>query len=302
MMIKITLKDGSVKEFESGVSVLDIAKSISEGLARNACCGIINGKVVDLRTKVNEDVELSICTADSQEGMDTIRHSISHVLAYAVKRLFPEAKLAIGPSIANGFYYDFDVENPFSTADLEKLEDEMRKIIKENPSIERFELPRNEALELMKDEPYKVELINDLPEGEVISFYKLGDFTDLCAGPHLMSIKNVKAVKLLKSTGAYWKGNEKNKMLSRIYGTAFLKKSELEAHLEALEEAKKRDHNKLGRELKIFTTDENVGQGLPLLMPKGAKLFQILSRWIEDLEESRGYVLTKTPYMAKSDL
>ena len=301
-MIKITLKDGSVKEFEAGVSVLDIAKSISEGLARNACCGIINKKVVDLRTKVNEDVELSICTADSQEGMDTIRHSISHVLAYAVKRLFPEAKLAIGPSIANGFYYDFDVENPFSASDLDKLEDEMRKIIKENPSIERFELPRDEALELMKDEPYKVELINDLPEGEVISFYKLGDFTDLCAGPHLMSIKNVKAVKLLKSTGAYWKGNEKNKMLSRIYGTAFLKKSELEAHLEALEEAKKRDHNKLGRELKIFTTDENVGQGLPLLMPKGAKLFQILSRWIEDLEESRGYVLTKTPYMAKSDL
>lgn len=301
-MIKITLKDGSVKEFEAGVSVLDIAKSISEGLARNACCGIINKKVVDLRTKVNEDVDLSICTADSQEGMDTIRHSISHVLAYAVKRLFPEAKLAIGPSIANGFYYDFDVENPFSASDLDKLEDEMRKIIKENPSIERFELPRDEALELMKDEPYKVELINDLPEGEVISFYKMGDFTDLCAGPHLMSIKNVKAVKLLKSTGAYWKGNEKNKMLSRIYGTAFLKKSELEAHLEALEEAKKRDHNKLGRELKIFTTDENVGQGLPLLMPKGAKLFQILSRWIEDLEESRGYVLTKTPYMAKSDL
>lgn len=302
MMIKITLKDGSVKEFESGVSVLDIAKSISEGLARNACCGIINGKVVDLRNKVNEDVDLSICTADSQEGMDTIRHSISHVLAYAVKRLFPEAKLAIGPSIANGFYYDFDVENPFSASDLDKLEDEMRKIIKENPSIERFELPRDEALELMKDEPYKVELINDLPEGEVISFYKMGDFTDLCAGPHLMSIKNVKAIKLLKSTGAYWKGNEKNKMLSRIYGTAFLKKSELEAHLEALEEAKKRDHNKLGRELKIFTTDENVGQGLPLLMPRGAKLFQILSRWIEDLEESRGYVLTKTPYMAKSDL
>lgn len=301
-MIKITLKDGSVKEFEAGVSVLDIAKSISEGLARNACCGIINKKVVDLRTKVNEDVDLSICTADSQEGMDTIRHSISHVLAYAVKRLFPEAKLAIGPSIVNGFYYDFDVENPFSASDLDKLEEEMRKIIKENPSIERFELPRDEALELMKDEPYKVELINDLPEGEVISFYKMGDFTDLCAGPHLMSIKNVKAIKLLKSTGAYWKGNENNKMLSRIYGTAFLKKSELEAHLEALEEAKKRDHNKLGRELKIFTTDENVGQGLPLLMPKGAKLFQILSRWIEDLEESRGYVLTKTPYMAKSDL
>ena len=301
-MIKITLKDGSVKEFEAGVSVLDIAKSISEGLARNACCGIINKKVVDLRTKVNEDVDLSICTADSQEGMDTIRHSISHVLAYAVKRLFPEAKLAFGPSIANGFYYVFDVDNPFSASDLDKLEDEMRKIIKENPSIERFELPRNEALELMKDEPYKVELINDLPEGEVISFYKMGDFTDLCAGPHLMSIKNVKAIKLLKSTGAYWKGNENNKMLSRIYGTAFLKKSELETHLEALEEAKKRDHNKLGRELKIFTTDENVGQGLPLLMPKGAKLMQILQRWIEDVEESRGYIPTKTPYMAKSDL
>ena len=301
-MIKVTLKDGSVKEFEAGISVLDIAKSISEGLARNAFCGTINGKVCDLRTIVNEDVELSICTFDSQEGKDAVRHSVSHVLAYAVKRLFPETKLAIGPSIANGFYYDFDRDAAFTTADLEKLEAEMKKIIKENPSIERFELPRNEALELMKDEPYKVELINDLPEDEIISFYKMGDFTDLCAGPHVMSLKNIKAIKLTRSAGAYWKGNEKNKMLTRIYGTAFLKKAELDEFLEALEEAKKRDHNKLGRELKLFTTDEKVGQGLPLLMPKGAKIVQSLQRWVEDEEEKRGYVLTKTPYMAKSDL
>ena len=303
-MIKITLKDGSVKEFESGVSVIDIAKSISEGLARNACCGIVNGEVVDLRHTVSEDSDLAICTFDSQEGKDAVRHSISHVLAYAVKRLYPEAKLAIGPAITDGFYYDFDVENSFSAEDLIKLEDEMRKIIKENPSIERFELPRAEALKLMEDanEPYKVELINDLGKDEVISFYKMGDFVDLCAGPHLMSLKPVKAIKLLRSAGAYWKGDEKNKMLSRIYGTAFLKKSDLDAHLEALEEAKKRDHNKLGRELKIFTTDEKVGQGLPLLMPKGAKIVQLLQRWVEDEEEKRGYVFTKTPYMAKSDL
>lgn len=301
-MIKVTLKDGSVKEFEAGVSVLDIAKGISEGLARNACCGIVNGKVVDLRDTVNEDVELSICTFDSEEGKDAVRHSISHVLAYAVKRLFPETKLAIGPSIQNGFYYDFDRETAFTAEDVAKLEAEMKKIIKENPSIERFELPRNEALELMKDEPYKVELINDLPEDEVISFYKMGDFTDLCAGPHLMSIKSVKAVKLIRTAGSYWKGSEKNKMLSRVYGTAFLKNADLEAYLEALEEAKRRDHNKLGRELKLFTTDENVGQGLPLLMPKGAKIVQLLQRWVEDEEEKRGYSLTKTPFMAKSDL
>ena len=301
-MIKVTLKDGSVKEFEAGVSVLDVAKGISEGLARNACCGIVDGKVVDLRHTIDTDVELSICTFDSQEGKDAVRHSVSHILAYAVKRLFPEAKLAIGPSIDNGFYYDFDVDIHFSSEDLNHIEDEMRKIIKENPEITRFELPRNEALELMKDEPYKVELINDLPEDEVISFYKMGDFTDLCAGPHLMSVKNIKAIKLLKSTGAYWKGNEKNKMLSRIYGTAFLKKADLEAHLEALEEAKKRDHNRLGRELKLFTTSEVVGQGLPLIMPKGAKIIQILQRWIEDEEEKRGYILTKTPSLTKNDL
>lgn len=232
-MIKVTLKDGSIKEFEASLSIYEIAKSISEGLARNACCGIVNGKVEDLRKEINEDVELSICTFDSQEGKDALRHSISHVLAYAVKRLFPETKLAIGPSIATGFYYDFDRESAFTAADLEKLEAEMQKIIKENPEISRFELPRNEALELMKDEPYKVELINDLPENEIISFYKMGDFTDLCAGPHLMSIKSVKAIKLTRSAGAYWKGNEKNKMLTRIYGTAFLKKSDLDAFLEA---------------------------------------------------------------------
>ncbi|GAA0752231.1 MULTISPECIES: threonine--tRNA ligase [Clostridium] len=303
-MIKITLKDGSIKEVEAGISVLDIAKSISEGLARNACCGIVNGKVVDLRHTVNEDSELAICTFDSQEGKDALRHSVSHVLAYAVKRLYPNTKLAIGPAINDGFYYDFDVEKSFSADDLIKIEDEMRKIIKENPSIERFELPRSEALKLMEEanESYKVELINDLDENEVISFYKMGDFIDLCAGPHLISLKPVKAVKLLRSAGAYWKGNEKNKMLSRIYGTAFLKKSDLDAHLEALEEAKRRDHNKLGRELGIFTTDENVGQGLPLLMPKGAKIIQLLQRWVEDEEEKRGYVLTKTPLMAKSDL
>ena len=301
-MIKITLNDGSIKEFDNALSVLDIAKSISEGLARNAYCGILNGEVCDLRTIVDKDSTLNICTFDSQEGKDAVRHSISHVLAYAVKRLYPETKLAIGPSIENGFYYDFDKEGAFSTDDLAKIEDEMKKIIKENPTIEKFELPRDEALKLMADEPYKVELINDLPEDEVISFYKMGDFTDLCAGPHVMSLKNIKAVKLLRTAGAYWRGVEKNKILTRIYGTAFLKKSELDAYLEAVEEAKKRDHNKLGRELGIFTTSETVGQGLPLLMPKGAKLMQILQRWIEDEEDKRGYIPTKTPYMAKSDL
>ena len=301
-MIKVTLKDGSIKEFDNAISVLDIAKSISEGLARNAYCGIVNGKVEDLRFIVDKDSTLEICTFDSQEGKNAFRHTASHVLAKAVKRLFPNVKLAIGPSIENGFYYDFDSEKSFISEDLAKIEDEMRKIIKENPEIKRFELPRNEALELMKDEPYKLELINDLGEDEIISFYQIGDFVDLCAGPHIMSLKPLKAIKLLSCTGAYWKGNEKNKMLSRIYATAFQKKSDLDAHLEALEEAKKRDHNKLGRELKYFMTDENVGQGLPLIMPKGARIIQTLQRWVEDEEEKRGYVLTKTPLMAKSDL
>ena len=303
-MVKITLKDGSVKEFEAGLSVFEIAKAISEGLSRVACCGIVNGNVVDLRYVVNEDCELAICTFDSKEGKDAFRHTTSHILAQAVKRLFPEAKLAIGPSIENGFYYDFDKENNFSQDDLDKIEKEIAKIVKENPEIQRFELPRAEALKLMeeKNEPYKVELINDLPEDAVISFYRQGEFVDLCAGPHLMSVKAIKAVKLIRSAGAYWKGDEKNKMLSRIYGTSFPKKSELDAYIEALEEAKKRDHNKLGRELGIFTTNEKVGQGLPLLMPKGAKIIQVLQRWVEDEEERRGYLLTKTPLMAKSDL
>ena len=301
-MIKVTLKDGSVRGIEENSTILDLAKSISKKLGKSAVVGEVNGTLVDLAYKLQNNDEVNIVTYDDEAGIEVMRHTTSHVMAQAVKRLYKDVKLAIGPTIENGFYYDFDIETPFNNEDLVKIEDEMRKIIKENPAIERFELPRNEALELMKDEPYKVELINDLPEDEIISFYKIGDFTDLCAGPHVMSLKNIKAVKLLRSAGAYWKGDEKNKMLSRIYGTAFLKKADLDAHLEALEEAKKRDHNKLGRELGLFTTDEKVGQGLPLFMPKGAKLFQTLQRWIEDEEERRGYVLTKTPFMSKNDL
>ena len=234
--------------------------------------------------------------------LQTLRHSASHMLAQAVKRLYPDTKLAIGPAIDDGFYYDFDTEHTFTPEDLEALEKEMKKIAKENLKIERFELPRAEALELMKDEPYKVELINDLPEDATISFYKQGDFVDLCAGPHVNYTSQVKAYKLLSATGAYWRGNEKNKMLQRIYGTAFLNKADLEAHLEQLEEAKKRDHNKLGRELELFTTVDYIGQGLPIMLPKGARVIQLLQRWVEDEEQKRGWQLTKTPLMAKSDL
>lgn len=303
-MLKITLKDGSVKEFEGKISILELAKSISEGLARNACAGIVNGKVVDLRFEVEEDSNVSIVTFNDEEGQHAFRHTASHILAMAVKRLYPEAKLAIGPSIDDGFYYDIDRDGSFTNEEIENIEKEMKSIVKENLAIERFELPREEALKLMEEagEPYKVELINDLPEGEIISFYKIGDFVDLCAGPHLMSTKPIKAFKLIQVAGAYWKGSEKNKMLTRIYGTAFTKASDLEEFLKMREEAKKRDHNKLGRELGLFTTSDVVGQGLPLLMPKGAKIVQLLQRWIEDEEESRGYVLTKTPFMAKSDL
>ena len=236
------------------------------------------------------------------DELRTLRHSASHILAQAVKRLFPDVKLAIGPAIDTGFYYDFDTEHTFTPEDLEAIEKEMKKIVKENLKIERFELPRNEALELMKDEPYKTELINELPEGETISFYKQGDFTDLCAGPHVAYTSKVKAYKLLSATGAYWRGNEKNKMLQRIYGTAFFKKDELEAYLAELEEAKKRDHNKLGRELELFTTSDIIGQGLPILLPKGARIIQLLQRFVEDEEQKRGWQLTKTPLMAKSDL
>lgn len=301
--MKITLKDGSFKEYDKAMSVYDIAKDISEGLARMATAGEVNGEIVDLRTVVDSDCELSILTFNDEAGKAPYRHTTSHILAEAVKRLYPEAKLAIGPSIDTGFYYDFDCE-PFDRAALDKIEAEMKKIIKEGKELERFTLPREEAIAFMKErnEPYKVELIEDLPEGETISFYRQGDFVDLCAGPHLMSTKGIKAIKLISSSGAYWRGSEKNKMLTRVYGTAFTKKADLDAYLEHLEDIKKRDHNKLGREMELFTTVDVIGQGLPLLMPKGTKMIQTLQRWIEDEEEKRGYMRTRTPLMAKSDL
>lgn len=302
--MKITLKDGSVKEYEQAMSVIDIATDISEGLARVACAGEVNGEVVDLRTVVDADCTLNILTAGDKEGLRVVRHTTSHVLAEAVKRVFPEAKLAIGPSIDTGFYYDFEHE-PFSREDLDKLEAEMKKIIKEGNKLEKFTLPREEAIKFMeeKNEPYKVELIRDLPEDAIISFYSQGDFVDLCAGPHLMSTKGIKAFKLTSSSGAYWRGKSENAMLQRIYGTAFNKKEELAEYLEYLDNIKKRDHNKLGREMELFTTVDVIGQGLPLLMPKGTKMVQTLQRWIEDLEDNEwGYVRTKTPLMAKSDL
>lgn len=301
--MKITLKDASVKEYESAMSVYEIALDISEGLARAACAGEVNGEVVDLRTVVDKDCSLNILTFNDEAGKAAYRHTASHVLAEAVKRLYPQAKLAIGPSIDTGFYYDFEHE-PFSREDLDKIEAEMKKVIKENASIERFTLPREEAIKFMeeKEEPYKVELIKDLPEDAVISFYRQGDFVDLCAGPHLMKTGLIKAFKLISSSGAYWRGNSDNKMLSRIYGTAYTKKDELNEYLAYLEDIKKRDHNKLGREMELFTTVDVIGQGLPLIMPKGVIMIQELQRWIEDEETRRGYVRTKTPLMAKSDL
>lgn len=301
--MKITLKDGSFKEYDKAMTVYEIAKDISDGLARMACAGEINGEVVDLRTVVDSDCELNILTFNDEAGKAAYRHTTSHVLAQAVKRLYPNAKIAIGPSIETGFYYDFDCE-PFDRAALDAIEKEMKKIIKEGADLVRFTLPREEAIALMKekDEPYKVELIEDLPEDAVISFYQQGDFIDLCAGPHLMNTKGIKAFKLISSSGAYWRGSEKNKMLTRVYGTAFTKKADLDDYLKHLEEIKKRDHNKLGREMEIFATVDVIGQGLPLLMPKGAKIIQTLQRWIEDEEERRGYMRTKTPLMAKKDL
>ncbi|MBQ8631975.1 MAG: TGS domain-containing protein, partial [Lachnospiraceae bacterium] len=302
--MKITLKDGSFKEYASAMSIIDIAKDISEGLARMACAAELNGQVVDLRTVVDADAELNILTFNDEAGKAAYRHTASHVLAEAVKRLYPEAKLAIGPSIDTGFYYDFDLPS-LDRAALDAIEAEMKKIIKEGAEITRFELPRSEAIKYMegKGEPYKVELINDLPEDAVISFYSQGEFTDLCAGPHLMSTKPLKAIKLISSSGAYWRGSEKNKMLTRVYGTAFTKNADLDAYLKHLEDIKLRDHNKLGREMELFTTVDVIGQGLPLLMPKGAKMIQTMQRWIEDLEDNEwGYVRTKTPLMAKSDL
>lgn len=303
-MINVTLKGGVVKSFENGTTLIEIAKSISEGLARAVLSASVDGKVFGLGYAPTADCEVNFLTFDDEEGRKTYRHTASHVLAQAVKRLYPSAKLAIGPAIDDGFYYDFEFETPLANGDLEKLEAEMKKIIKEDERLERFELPRAEAIKFMeeRDEPYKVELIQDLPEDAVISFYKQGDFTDLCAGPHLLSTGKLKAIKLQSTAGAYWRGNENNKMLTRIYGTAFPKKSELDAHLEMLEEAKKRDHNKLGRELEIFTTVDCIGQGLPIMLPKGAKIMQILQRFVEDTEDANGWVRTKTPYMAKSDL
>ena len=303
--MKITLKDGSIKEYAEAMSAYDIARDISEGLARAACAVEINGEVKDLRTVVDSDCEMNILTAKDSEGLRTVRHTCSHVLAEAVKRLFPNVKLAIGPSIDEGFYYDFESE-PFSREDLDNLEKEMKKIIKEGNRLEKFTLPREEAIALMKEkeEPYKVELIEDLPEDAEISFYKQGEgFTDLCAGPHLMNTKGIKAYKLISYSMAYWRGDSNKAQLQRIYGTAFATKDELNAYLEHLEDIKKRDHNKLGREMELFTTVDVIGQGLPLIMPKGVRMIQTLQRWIEDLEDNEwGYIRTKTPLMAKSDL
>jgi len=302
--MKITLKDGSVKEYDHAMSVYEIAADISEGLARVACAGEVDGKVEDLRTVIDKDCELNIVTANDPEGLKVIRHTTSHVLAQAVKRLFPNAKVTIGPAIEDGFYYDFEAD-PFSREDLDNLEAEMKKIIKEGHEITRFTLPRAEAIKFMqeKGEPFKVELIEDLPEGAEISFYDQGEFVDLCAGPHLMSTKGIKAFKLISSSMAYWRGDSSKARLQRIYGTAFNKKEELNEHLEKLEDAKRRDHNKLGREMELFTTVDVIGQGLPLFTPKGTKMIMKLQRWIEDLEDKEwGYVRTRTPLMAKSDL
>ena len=300
----ITLKDGSTKEYSESKSIIDIAYDISEGLARAACAGEVNGEVCDLRTVLDSDCSLNILTARDEKGLAALRHTASHVLAEAVQHLFPEARVAIGPSIDTGFYYDFE-SAPFSREDLDAIEKEMKKIIKKGAKIERFTKSREDAIAFFreKNEPYKVELIQDLPEDAEISFYSQGDWVDLCAGPHLMSTKGVKAFKLISSSGAYWRGNEKNQMLARIYGTAYGTKDELQEHLTMLEEAKKRDHNKLGREMKLFTTVDVIGQGLPLLMPNGVIMLKELQRWIEDLEDNEwGYIRTKTPLMAKSDL
>jgi len=303
-MIKVALKDGSIKEFEKGITVSEAVKEISAALAREAVAAEVNGKMVDLGYRLNDDCELKVLTFDDKEGKSVFWHTTSHIMAQAVKRLFPGTKLAIGPAIENGFYYDFDVQTPFNADDLTKIEEEMQKIIKEDLPVERFVLSRDEALKIEQEngEIYKAELISELPDDAEISFYRQGELTDLCAGPHLPNTGRVKAVKLLNLAGAYWRGNEKNKMLQRIYGVSFPKRSMLDEHLKQLEEAKKRDHNKIGRELELFMTSEPVGQGLPLLMPKGAKVIQILQRFVEDEEERRGYVITKTPYMAKSDL
>ncbi len=302
--VNVTLK-GDVKQFEAGISIAEIAKSIGMGLYKAACAGKVNGKVADLRTPITEDCTLEILTFDDPDGKQAYWHTTSHVMAQAVKRLFPESKLAIGPSIDSGFYYDFDLARPLTPDDMPKIESEIKKIIKENLPIERFELPVGEAIQFMEEQgqPYKVELIQEhAGKGESISFYRQGEFTDLCAGPHLMSTGCLKAVKLTNATAAYWRGDSKNKGLQRIYGISFPKAAALEEHLKQVEEAKKRDHNIIGRQLGYFTTVDYIGQGLPILLPNGARVIQLLSRFVEDEEQRRGWQLTKTPYMAKSDL
>ena len=304
-MINLKLKDGSVKEIEAPQAAAEIIKGIGMGLYKAACCVKINGEVKDLRTVMDSDCDFEVCTFDSLDGKKTFWHTGSHILAQAVKRLYPGAKLAIGPAIDNGFYYDFDLEKPFTPEELEKIEAEMKKIVKEKLPIEQFELSPAEAIKLLEDmgEPYKVELCQEhADKGEPISFYKQGEFTDLCAGPHLMTTEPVKAFKLLSCTGAYWRGSEKNKMLSRVYAVAYPKAAELEEDIKQREEAKLRDHNKLGRELEYFTTVDVIGQGLPVILPKGARVIQTLQRWVEDVEQKHGYLLTKTPYFAKREL
>lgn len=303
-MVKIKLRD-DVKEFENGITPADICKEISMGLYRNLCACLINGQSADIRTPINEDCELELLTFESEEGKHAFWHTASHILAQAVKRLYPDAKLAIGPAIDNGFYYDIDCETPFTPEMLTKIEVEMKKIVKEDLPLEKFEMEPQEAIAEMKSkgEIYKVELIEEhAGKNEPISFYKQGEFVDVCAGPHIPSTGRVKAFKLTACTGAYWRGDQNNKMLQRIYGTAFPKNTELEEHLARIEEAKKRDHNKLGRELEIFTTSEVIGQGLPIMLPNGARIIQLLQRFVEDEEQKRGWLLTKTPFMAKSDL
>ena len=304
-MVKVELKDGIVKEFENSTTAADVAKSLGAGLYKAACACRIDGTVCDLRTPIEKDCRLDILTFDETDGKKAFWHTTSHVLAQAVKRLFPAAKCAIGPAIDNGFYYDFDVEKPFSPEDLEKITAEMKKIVKEGLDVERFLLQPDEAVKLLEDmdEPYKVELCKEHSDkGEPISFYKQGEFTDLCAGPHLMNVSAIKAIKLTACTGAYWRGDSKNKQLCRVYGVSFPKASMLEEHLKMLEEAKLRDHNKIGRELEYFTTVDYVGQGLPVLMPKGARVVQLLQRWVEDVEQEKGCQLTKTPLFAKREL
>ncbi|KAK2304084.1 TGS domain-containing protein, partial [Clostridioides difficile] len=302
-MIKVALKDGSIKEFENAISVMDVAKSISEGLARNVVAASVNGEVVGLDHIIDTDCDLNLFKFEDKEGKEVFRHTSAHILAQAIKRLYPEAKLAIGPSIENGFYYDIDLDHRLVPEDLEKIEAEMKKIAKEDLKIERFELPRNEALELMKEqgEDYKVELISDLPESEIISFYKQGDFTDLCRGPHLPSTKKVKAVKLQSVAGAYWRGDENNKMLQRIYGTSFEKNKDLEEYLHLLEEAKKRDHRKLGKELGLFMIPEE-GPGFPMFLPKGMELKNELLKFWREIHRKAGYIEIESPIILNRKL